>query len=63
MLNSATPHPGYNWITLENDFVLLELAEKVDFAELPHAFPACWPSYDPTESEQNVRELSLTHNN
>ena len=63
ILNSVTPHPGYNWQTLENDFTLLKLAEKVDFAQLPHAFPACWPSYKLTKSGQNVRINKLQENN
>ena len=46
------PHPEYNWETLDNDFILLKLVEKVDFGQLPHVYPACWPSYEPTGNQQ-----------
>jgi len=38
-------HPFYNPRTTDNDFSLLKLAKKVDFARFPHIRPICLPTF------------------
>lgn len=36
-------HPHYNTQTINNDFSLLKMSSKVDFADNPHVRPVCLP--------------------